>query len=76
MEDVAIAYGYNNIPITIPAVYTEGKQQPLNKLTDLLRKEAAMAGFTEILTLALVRTFFNIIVHHPFSALVRKPSNS
>ena len=33
-EDVAIAYGYNNIPRTIPATNTVGKQQPMNKISD------------------------------------------
>mmetsp|Transcript_46770 Transcript_46770/g.113932 ORF Transcript_46770/g.113932 Transcript_46770/m.113932 type:complete len:592 (+) Transcript_46770:58-1833(+) len=52
-EDVAIAYGYNNIPRTIPATNTVGKQQPINKVSDLLRGEVAQAGFTEILTFGL-----------------------
>jgi hypothetical protein len=54
MEDVAIAYGYNNLPIVLPKTNTIGKQQPLNKLTDLLRGELAQAGYIEVLTLGLV----------------------
>ena len=52
-EDVAIAWGYNNIAREVPAQATVGKEQPLNQLSDLLRMELAMAGYTEILTWAL-----------------------
>eukprot|EP00761_Pharyngomonas_kirbyi_P014487 gb/GECH01014517.1/.p1 GENE.gb/GECH01014517.1/~~gb/GECH01014517.1/.p1 ORF type:complete len:591 (+),score=151.28 gb/GECH01014517.1/:1-1773(+) len=54
MEDVAIAYGYNNIVKTQPKSVTVGKQQQLNKVSDLVRHEMATAGYIEILTLALV----------------------
>lgn len=50
MEDVSIAYGFNNIPKTKPKSLTQGKQQPLNHLSDLIRSEIAMAGFSEVLT--------------------------
>ena len=53
MQDVAIAYGFNNIPKQLPAMSTLGGEQPINQLSDLLRLECAMAGFTEILTWAL-----------------------
>eukprot|EP00955_Chlamydomonas_euryale_P050009 354441-Chlamydomonas_euryale.AAC.2 len=53
MEDVGIAYGYNNIERKIPATVTEGRELPINQLTELLRQECAAAGFTEILTWAL-----------------------
>ncbi|XP_026519930.1 phenylalanine--tRNA ligase beta subunit [Pseudonaja textilis] len=53
IEDAAIAYGYNNIQMTIPKTYTIANQFPLNKLTDLLRQDLAAAGFTEALTFAL-----------------------
>lgn len=53
-EDIAIAYGYNNIQHTVPPTVTIGKELPLNQLTELLRLECAMAGFTEILTWALI----------------------
>jgi phenylalanyl-tRNA synthetase beta chain len=54
MEDVAIAFGYDNIPKTVPQIACDGKMQPLNKLTDLLRNELAQAGYTEILTFSLL----------------------
>ncbi|XP_056631917.1 phenylalanine--tRNA ligase beta subunit [Diorhabda sublineata] len=52
-EDVAIAYGYNNIKRTFPKTNTVGQQFPVNKLTDLLRYPIAEAGFTEALTFTL-----------------------
>eukprot|EP00240_Pyramimonas_obovata_P000517 CAMPEP_0118935706 /NCGR_PEP_ID=MMETSP1169-20130426/15784_1 /TAXON_ID=36882 /ORGANISM="Pyramimonas obovata, Strain CCMP722" /LENGTH=593 /DNA_ID=CAMNT_0006878765 /DNA_START=54 /DNA_END=1835 /DNA_ORIENTATION=+ len=50
MEDVAIAYGFNNLPMTVPKTVTVGKQLPVNCFSDLIRNEMAMAGFTEVLT--------------------------
>ncbi|KAL4346288.1 hypothetical protein GQ457_17G026620 [Hibiscus cannabinus] len=47
MEDVAIAYGYNNIP---RRKLSSLKPLPLNQLSDLIRSEIAMNGFTEVLT--------------------------
>uniref|UniRef100_A0A1J3EKG9 phenylalanine--tRNA ligase n=1 Tax=Noccaea caerulescens TaxID=107243 RepID=A0A1J3EKG9_NOCCA len=47
MEDVAIAYGFNNIPTSKPASI---KPLPLNELSDLLRVEVAMNLYTEVLT--------------------------
>lgn len=52
-EDVAIAYGYNNIQMTISNTNCIANQLPINKLTDLLRENMAAAGFTECLTFAL-----------------------
>lgn len=53
MEDVGIAYGFNNLPSTIPSTVSIGARQPRNKLTELLRFEIAAAGFSEILTFSL-----------------------
>jgi len=53
-EDVAIAYGYNNIPKTIPKTTTIGSQLPINALTDKIRNEIAYCGFSEVLTFSLV----------------------
>ncbi|KAI9209325.1 uncharacterized protein BJ171DRAFT_486464 [Polychytrium aggregatum] len=53
MEDVAIAYGYNNIPKTAPKASTVAAPFPLNKLTDLLRREMTLSGYTEVLPLIL-----------------------
>lgn len=49
-EDVAIAYGYNNIKKTVPQCHTEGKQLPVNKLSDQVREVIAQAGYLEVLT--------------------------
>ncbi|CAM9719977.1 unnamed protein product [Ectocarpus sp. 6 AP-2014] len=50
VEDVAIAYGFNKIPTTLPATLTVGGHQPLNNFGDLLREEISRAGYTEMLT--------------------------
>lgn len=49
-EDIAIAYGFDKIAKTQPRTLTIGKQQPLNKLTDMMRAELAHAGYMEVLT--------------------------
>jgi phenylalanyl-tRNA synthetase beta chain len=54
MEDVAVAYGINNIPKTIPKTSTVGGPSKINKLTDLVRREMALTGYTEVLPLTLV----------------------
>lgn len=53
IEDVAIAYGFNNIKMTLPKTSCVAKQLPVNKLSDQLRESVAQAGFTEALTFAL-----------------------
>ena len=53
-EDVAIAFGYNNIARTLPRGATTGGQLPVNALTDKLRAELSAMGCDETLTLALV----------------------
>ena len=50
IEDIAIAYGYNNIVLDIPKTLTVGKPLPINTFTDLLRAEVARAGYIELLT--------------------------
>jgi phenylalanyl-tRNA synthetase beta chain len=54
MEDVAIAYGFNSLPRSFPSKSgTIAQPLPINKLTDIVRMEAAMAGWTEVLPLIL-----------------------
>merc|ERR1719320_630630 len=53
MEDVAIAYGFDNIEKTVPKTNCIASQYPLNKLCDQLRRDVAACGFTEVLTFAL-----------------------
>lgn len=50
IEDVAIAYGFNNVPIRLPKTSTVGAPDPINQFTDLLRDEVARAGYVEMLT--------------------------
>ncbi|CAG8646363.1 9182_t:CDS:10, partial [Funneliformis caledonium] len=70
MEDVAIAFGFNNIPKTLPGSTTIGKALPINKLSDLVRKEIALAGWTEVLPLILCSHDEN------FAYLNRKDDNA
>jgi phenylalanyl-tRNA synthetase beta chain len=54
MEDVAIAYGYNSLPQTLFLNSTTiGAPLPINKLSDIVRKEVAFAGWTEVMSLIL-----------------------
>lgn len=52
-EDLAIAYGYNNIHEKSLGCFTIASQQALNRLSDKLRADVAMAGFTEGLNFSL-----------------------
>lgn len=51
LQDVAIAYGYNNMERQIPVTSTFGKELPLMQLTEGLRSE--IKDYTESLTWAL-----------------------
>nr|XP_029117059.1 phenylalanine--tRNA ligase beta subunit, cytoplasmic isoform X2 [Elaeis guineensis] len=53
MEDVAIAYGFNNIPKSKPKCMTTGGRQPLNRFSDKIRAEVSRAGYMEVLTWVL-----------------------
>ncbi|KAJ5894157.1 Phenylalanine--tRNA ligase beta subunit [Penicillium taxi] len=54
MEDVAIAYGFNSLPRAFPNISgTIAQPLPINKLSDIIRVEAAMAGWSEVLPLIL-----------------------
>ena len=53
VEDVAIGYGFNNIQKTIPKTNCFSNEFEINRLTDLLRLELAMCGYTEALTFTL-----------------------
>jgi phenylalanyl-tRNA synthetase beta chain len=59
IEDVAIAYGYNNLPVQVPATICFGAPLPINQFSDLLRIEIANAGFSEMLTHGLCSTAEN-----------------
>jgi len=54
MEDLAICYGYNNLPRSSPnKSATIGAPLMINKLSDIIRNEAAMAGWSEVMPLIL-----------------------
>ena len=54
MEDLAIAYGFNKLPRAFPKVSaTIGQPLAINKISDIVRVEAAMAGWSEVMPLIL-----------------------
>ena len=54
MEDVCIAYGFNKLPRAFPTVgATIAQPLAVNKLSDIIRHEAAMAGWVEVMPLIL-----------------------
>ncbi|KAL8728884.1 MAG: hypothetical protein Q9166_005124 [cf. Caloplaca sp. 2 TL-2023] len=54
MEDVAIAYGFNRLPRSFPSKSgTIAQPLMINKLSDIIRLEAAMAGWSEVMPLIL-----------------------
>ncbi|EAN79208.1 phenylalanyl-tRNA synthetase (beta subunit), putative [Trypanosoma equiperdum] len=53
MEDVAVAYGYDNITHKECLTFGDVAQQPLSKLSHLIRIEMANAGYMELLTFSL-----------------------
>lgn len=54
MEDVAIAYGFNRLPRSFPSKSgTVAQPLMINKLSDIVRLEAAMAGWSEVMPLVL-----------------------
>ena len=54
MEDAAIAFGFNNLPHKFPQTSTVAQPQPINRLSDIIRREWALAGWVEVLPLVLV----------------------
>ncbi|PWZ01133.1 putative FRS1-phenylalanyl-tRNA synthetase, beta subunit, cytosolic [Testicularia cyperi] len=53
MEDVAVAFGFDNLPKTFPSTNTVAAPLPINKLADIVRRECAYAGWVEVLPLIL-----------------------
>ncbi|KAJ4478237.1 phenylalanyl-tRNA synthetase subunit beta [Lentinula aciculospora] len=53
MEDAAVAYGFNNLPHSFPPTTTVGQPSAINKLSDIVRLEWALAGWVEVLPLTL-----------------------
>lgn len=59
IEDIAIAYGYNNIVTSVPPTLTVGKPLAINQFTDLLRAEISRGGYVEMLSHGLCSTAEN-----------------
>jgi len=57
MEDAAVAFGFDNLPRRFPRTNTVAVPLGINKLGDVYRKEAAYAGWLEVLPLILVSNF-------------------
>lgn len=78
IEDVGIAYGFNNIPIAVPRTVCNGAPLPINQFSDLLRIELANSGFMEMLTHGLCSTAENFthLQHQTGSAVaLSNPAN-
>jgi phenylalanyl-tRNA synthetase beta chain len=71
VEDIAIAYGFNNILREMPRTQTVGAALPINHFSDLLRIELANAGYMEMLTHGLCSTAENFThLRRPITAAV------
>lgn len=79
VEDIAIAYGYNNLHLEVPSTFAGACEQPINHLTDLVRTEMAAAGFVEALNWGLISRRENFVYlrreEHPglLDRIVAKP---
>ena len=72
IEDIAIAYGFNNIEQKVPSTQTVGAPLPVNQFTDLLRSELANAGYMEMLTHGLCSTAENFtFLKRPITGAVK-----
>lgn len=61
IEDVAVAYGFNNLPDIFPQTSTVAQPLAISRLVDVIRREWAMAGWVEGLPLILVHTFTPLV---------------
>merc|ERR1712125_54759 len=73
VEDLAIAYGYNNLHTEVPSTFAGAKLQPVNHLSDMMRAELAMAGFTECLNWALISRKENFTCMRQEEKVSQKP---
>jgi phenylalanyl-tRNA synthetase beta chain len=53
VEDVCIAYGFGNMPARPSQTLGKPREQPVNKLSDLVREKLAMFGYDECLNWTL-----------------------
>jgi phenylalanyl-tRNA synthetase beta subunit len=68
MEDVAVAYGFDNLPRRFPSTNTVAAPLPINKLSDLVRRDIAYAGWIEALSLILVSAVEAVLLPRPLHA--------
>merc|ERR1719446_1103002 len=68
IEDLAIAFGYNNLKAEIPQTKGNAGEQPVKHLTDLIRISMANAGWTDAYNWALISRKDN------FEQLRREPN--
>lgn len=61
LEDVAVAYGFNNLKSRFPEISTIGCETPKNKFANKIRVEMALFGYNEILSLTLLSNDENIV---------------
>ncbi|WP_421909811.1 phenylalanine--tRNA ligase subunit beta [Methanolacinia petrolearia] len=52
-EDVAIAYGYENVPAELPPTFTIGKENPVQRKLGTIREIMAGLGYMEIMPFTL-----------------------
>lgn len=65
MEDAAIAYGFNKLPDAFPTTSTVAQPLAISKLSDIVRLEWGLAGWTEALPLILVRPSHMVVPFTP-----------
>jgi len=53
VADIAVAYGYNNLPVRVPGFHAVAALRPITTWTEAVRFNCAYAGFLEVLTLSL-----------------------
>merc|ERR1712176_256996 len=75
IEDLAIAFGYNDLHTEVPQTYGGASEQPVNHLTDLLRVSLAAAGWTEAYNWALIskKENFDFLRHEPLTEELWRP---
>ncbi len=64
-EDVAIAYGYNNLTSVPPKVFSVGAPHPIETTTQRLRELAVAMGFLEVNTYTLIPEHRNAFHRSP-----------
>lgn len=75
IEDIAIAYGYNNFMRILPDFSTIGAENPLNKFSEKIRVECGLSGYTEVLTPSLLSSKDNIFPEHGCVTLMNPQSS-